>query len=89
MFYVRNAGKPAVPPELDLRGQRVEAALEGVEEYLNDAFMAGLSRVRIAHGVGTGALRNAVREHLRDHRLVKSFGRDETRAGDGATVVYL
>jgi dsDNA-specific endonuclease/ATPase MutS2 len=45
--------------------------------------------VRIAHGIGTGALRNAIRGHLRDHRLVKSFGRDEARAGDGATAVEL
>ena len=89
VFYTRAAGKPAVPPELDLRGERVEDAIERVEKYLNDAAMAGLSRVRIAHGIGTGALRNAIRGHLRDHRLVKSFGRDEARAGDGATAVEL
>ena len=76
-------------PELDLRGERVEDAIGRVEEYLNDAAMAGLSRVRIAHGMGTGALRSAIREHLHNHPLVKSFGRDDTRASDGATMVEL
>ena len=89
VFYTRDASRPAVPPELDLRGKRVEDALGRVEEYLNDAAMGSLSRVRIVHGIGTGALRNAIREHLRNHPLVKSFGRDETRASDGATVVEL
>ena len=89
VFYTRAARRPAVSPELDLRGERVEDAIGRVEEYLNDAAMAGLSRVRIAHGMGTGALRSAIREHLYNHPLVKSFGRDDTRASDGATMVEL
>ena len=89
VFYTRAARKPAVAPELDLRGKRVEEAIARIEEYLNDAAMAGLSRVRIAHGAGTGALREGVREHLRDHPLVRSFRRDEITPGDGATLVEL
>ena len=89
VFYTRDAKKPAVAPELDLRGKRVEEAVARVEEYLNDAAMAGLARVRIVHGSGTGALRESLREHLRSHPLVKSFGRDEITPGDGATLVEL
>ncbi len=89
VFYTRHANKPSVAPELDLRGNRVEEAVARVEEYLNDAAMAGLARVRIVHGSGTGALRESLRGHLRSHPLVKSFGRDEITPGDGATLVEL
>ena len=89
VFYTRDARKPSVAPELDLRGNRVEEAVSKVEEYLNDAAMAGLARVRIVHGSGTGALRESLREHLRSHPLVKSFRRDEITPGDGATLVEL
>ncbi len=89
VFYTRDARKPSVAPELDLRGNRVEEAVARVEEYLNAAAMAGLARVRIVHGSGTGALREGLREHLRSHPLVKSFGRDEITPGDGATLVEL
>ena len=88
IYYSRPA-KKQVMRELDLRGARVEEALERVEEFLNDAVVAGLPSVRIAHGVGTGALRNAIREYLQGHPLVKSAGRDETTTSDGATVVML
>ena len=50
--------------ELDLRGERVEAGLERLERYLNDAYMARLPWVRIIHGYGTGAMRSAVRDVL-------------------------
>ncbi|HKT39319.1 MAG TPA: endonuclease MutS2, partial [Ktedonobacterales bacterium] len=66
---------PAAPPDmqLDLRGQRVDDVLPEVDRYLNDAFLAGLPFVRILHGKGTGALRQAIREQLAHHPLVKSF----------------
>ena len=51
--------------------------------------MAGLSSVRISHGVGTGALREAIREYLRGHALVNSVRPDENMTADGATVVEL
>ena len=88
VIYSRRT-KGQVSPELDLHGRRVEEALERVEGYLNDAVMAGLSSVRISHGVGTGALREAIREYLRGHALVKSAGPDEGMPTDGATVVEL
>ena len=75
--------------ELDLRGQRVEEALEQVEALLNDASMERLPRVRVIHGRGTGALRRAVREYLAGHPLVASAAPDEGPSGDGVTVVEL
>ena len=76
--------------ELDLRGTRAEAALIRVEEFLDKALRDGLSTVRIIHGHGTGALRQAVRELLERHPLAKSFAPESPeRGGDGATVVEL
>jgi len=79
-----------VSPTLDLHGERVEAALERLEAYLDDALLAGLDNVVIVHGIGTGALRRAVREALAEHprvRGVRGGRRDE--GGDGATVAEL
>ena len=79
-----------VASSLDLRGARVEEALEVLDRYLDDASLAGLDQATIIHGMGTGALRDAVREHAGAHPLVKSLrsgGRGE--GGDGATIVTL
>ena len=76
--------------ELDLRGERVEAGLERLERYLNDAYMARLPWARIIHGYGTGAMRSAVRDVLRGHPLVAQMRSGEgNEGGDGVTVVKL
>ncbi|HEY6287176.1 MAG TPA: endonuclease MutS2, partial [Ktedonobacteraceae bacterium] len=81
---------PEVATQLDIRGSRVEEALEELDGYLNDAVMTGMSTVRIVHGKGTGALRAAVREHLAHHPLVKSFTSPPPQeGGDGVTIVKL
>lgn len=76
--------------ELDLRGERYENALSRVEKYLDDALLAGYPRVSIIHGKGTGALRQGVREYLKNHRSVKSmrFG-EASEGGIGVTIVEL
>jgi DNA mismatch repair protein MutS2 len=77
-----------VATSLDLRGATVQEALEVLDRYLDDASLAGLDQATIIHGMGTGALRDAVREHAGAHPLVKSWrpgGRGE--GGDGATIV--
>jgi DNA mismatch repair protein MutS2 len=75
---------------LDLRGARVEEALAGLERYLEDASLAGLARVTVIHGLGTGALRDAVRSEAGVHPLVKSVrAGDRGEGGDGVTVVEL
>ncbi len=80
--------RPAVALQLDMRGWRVEDALLELDNYLNDAVMSGLAAVRIVHGKGTGALRQAVREQLTRHPLVKSYASAPPQeGGDGVTVV--
>jgi DNA mismatch repair protein MutS2 len=76
--------------ELDLRGQTRVEALHHLDLYLDSAYLAGLPWVRIIHGKGTGALRAAVRDLLREHSLVASSepGK-EGEGGDGVTVVKL
>jgi DNA mismatch repair protein MutS2 len=79
-----------VASSLDVRGARVEEALEVVERYLEDASLAGLDRATIIHGLGTGALRDAVRSAASAHPLVRSVRAGERgEGGDGATVVGL
>jgi DNA mismatch repair protein MutS2 len=87
---MRRRAAARVTPTLDLHGERVAAALERVDEYLNDALLAGLDSVAIIHGAGTGALRRAVREYLAQHPRVRGTrpGRRE-EGGDGATIVEL
>ena len=79
-----------VSPSIDLHGERVEAALERLYAYLDDALLAGLDQAVIVHGIGTGALRRAVREALAEHPRVRSVrgGRKE-EGGEGATVAEL
>ncbi|TMC05609.1 MAG: endonuclease MutS2 [Chloroflexi bacterium] len=90
IVVLRPPDRGAVAQQLDMRGWRVEDALEELETYLNDAVMSGVSSVRILHGKGTGALRAAVREHLARHPLVQSSEPAPQReGGDGVTIVRL
>ena len=76
--------------ELDLRGLRVEEALVRLEEFMDQALRDGLSTVRIVHGRGTGALREAVRDHLDRHPLAREYAPEPAeRGGNGATTVEL
>jgi DNA mismatch repair protein MutS2 len=87
---VKMGSAPTPTIELDLRGQRVEDTLPQVDKYLDDAFLAGMPFVRIVHGKGTGALRQAVQQQLREHPLVESFRSGERgEGGSGVTVAYL
>jgi DNA mismatch repair protein MutS2 len=80
----------SVDRELLLRRLTVEVALDRLDQYLYDAFMAGLSSVRIVHGKGTGKLRHAVHDSLAKHPLVKSYRLGDYGEGDyGVTVVEL
>ncbi|MFI5258174.1 MAG: endonuclease MutS2 [Candidatus Limnocylindrales bacterium] len=79
-----------VASSLDLRGAKVQEALEVLDRYLDDASLAGLDQATVIHGMGTGALRDAVRDHAGTHPLVRSWrpgGLGE--GGDGATIVVL
>ena len=84
---IRAAG---VKAELDLRGMMSDEALDTVDRYLDDALLAHLGTVTIIHGKGTGALRTAVRRHLKTSKYVKSFRPGRFGEGeDGVTVVEL
>jgi DNA mismatch repair protein MutS2 len=76
--------------ELDVRGERVETALQRLEHFLDDAVLGNVPWVRIIHGKGTGALRTAVRQALKEHGQVNHFddGKDG-EGGWGVTVAYL
>ena len=91
---VQSGGVPPKPPspgmELDLRGLTVDDMLIELDRYLDTAYLAGLPFVRIIHGKGTGALRQAVRDELRGHPLVGEFRAGEnSEGGEGVTVAKL
>ncbi|HET7082559.1 MAG TPA: endonuclease MutS2 [Candidatus Limnocylindria bacterium] len=90
MAELKRRAANRIAPRLDLHGERVEAALERLTAYLDEALLAGLDEAVIVHGVGTGALRRSIREYLAGHPRVRSTrpGRRE-EGGDGATVAEL
>lgn len=79
-----------VKPELDLRGERFEDAVQMVEKYIDDALLAGYPSVSIIHGKGTGALRKGVHDFLKNHRHVKTYRLGGfAEGGSGMTYVEL
>lgn len=77
-----------ISPEVNLIGMTVDEALSVLDKYLDDAYLAHLSQVRVVHGRGTGALRNGVHSHLRRLKYVKSFRLGNFGEGDtGVTIV--
>lgn len=85
-----NLKKYSVSTRLDLRGYRVEDALDSLELYLDEVSLASLQEVIVIHGHGTGALKQAVREYLSESPYVASFrpGND-SEGGDGVCVVKI
>ncbi|GAM09810.1 endonuclease MutS2 [Geobacter sp. OR-1] len=81
---------PEAAREINLIGKRVEEAVTELEPFLNHASLEGYGEVRVIHGLGTGALKRGLREHLRGHPLVSAFRDGESyEGGGGATVVML
>ncbi len=77
-----------ISPEINLLGKTVDEALPTLDKYLDDAYLSHLSSVRVVHGKGTGALRNAVHSHLKRLKYVKEFRLGEYGEGDaGVTIV--
>lgn len=80
----------APPLELDIRGRRVDEALDELEKRLDAAFLAGMPFIRVIHGKGTGKLRGAIRSALKRNEFVASFQTGHpNEGGDGVTVVKL
>ena len=75
---------------IEVRGQTLDEALPTVERFLDQAFRAGLSRVEVVHGKGTGTLREAVRQLLGSHPLVGRYTpASQEEGGEGVTIVHL
>lgn len=78
-----------VPMEIDVRGERVADVEDQLERYLDNAFRANMPSVRIIHGKGTGALRQAVRRQLASHPgVARSESGGHGEGGDGVTIAY-
>ncbi len=75
-------------PEIDIRGMRVDEAIQAVTYFIDDAIQFNSSRVRVLHGTGTGALRQVVREYLQGVPSVRYFADEDVRLGGaGITVI--
>jgi DNA mismatch repair protein MutS2 len=78
----------SISTQINLLGKTVDEALSDLDKYLDDAYLAHLPNVRIVHGKGTGALRNAVHSHLKRLKHVKEYRLGEYGEGDtGVTIV--
>ncbi len=76
--------------EIDVRGMRADEAIQAVTYFIDDAIQFSASRVRILHGTGTGALRQAIRQYLDTVRGVQSYHDEDVRfGGAGITIVNL
>lgn len=76
--------------ELNVIGKAVFEALPEVDKFIDDAVVNNLSTIRIVHGMGTGKLRDAIHQHLRKVKSVKSFEyASQSQGGSGATIVKL
>lgn len=76
--------------DIDVRGMRGEEALQAVMYFVDDAVLVGVSRIRILHGTGTGALRQMIRDYLRTAQGVRNFQDEHVQfGGTGITVVDL
>ena len=75
---------------VDVRGMRVDEALQAVVYFIDDAAMVSATQVRILHGTGTGALRQAIRDYLHQASMVKSYRDEHVQfGGAGITVVEM
>lgn len=80
----------AFKPEIDVRGMHIDEALTAVMYFIDDAEMLACSTVRILHGTGTGALRQAIRDYLHNASAVKSYHDEHVQLGGaGITVVEM
>ncbi len=85
---IRMSKASSISAEVMLIGKTVDEAIMVLDKYLDDAYLSHLSTVRVVHGKGTGALRNAVHQHLRRVKYVDSFHLGEFGEGDsGVTIV--
>ena len=73
--------------EIDLRGMMGDEAWQKVDKYLDEAAVAGFSKVRLIHGKGTGALKNALWQRLKKDKRIASFRIGQYGEGDGGVTI--
>ncbi len=79
-----------IKAQLDLRGVRYEEAQKLLDDYMDQALLANLHQITIVHGIGTGVIRDMVREYLQRSRHVKSYTyAPQNAGGSGASIVTL
>jgi DNA mismatch repair protein MutS2 len=80
----------SVPEEIEVRGHTLDEAIPLIERFLDDGFRAGVPRLRVVHGKGTGRMRQAVRQMLARHPLVKGFDfAAPAEGGEGVTIIEM
>ena len=84
---IRMSKSASISPEINLIGKTTDEAIALLDKYLDDAYLSHLSSVRIVHGKGTGALRNAVHTYLRRQKHIKSFHLGEYGEGDAGVTI--
>jgi DNA mismatch repair protein MutS2 len=88
--HVNISSKPLENNELNVVGRKVDEAVELTDKFLDDAFLAQMNTIRIVHGMGTGALRQAIAELLGSHPQVSRFeSAPQSAGGRGVTIVTL
>jgi DNA mismatch repair protein MutS2 len=84
---IKMSKSASISTEINLIGKTVDEAIAVLDKYLDDAYLAHLPSVRIVHGKGTGALRNAVHSHLKRQKYVKSYHLGEYGEGDAGVTI--
>lgn len=85
---MRQSKALTISAEINLIGKTVDEALPDLDKYLDDAYLSRLSKVRVIHGRGTGALKTAIHKHLRKIKYIKGYYLAEyNEGGDGVTIV--
>ena len=79
-----------IKTELDLRGMLAHDAIMETDKFIDDAVLSSLKQISVIHGKGTGALRSAIHDYLKNNKLVKSFRLGNFGEGDtGVTIIEL
>lgn len=84
---IKMAKSASVSTEINLIGKTTDEAIALLDKYLDDAYIAHMPSVRIVHGKGTGALRNAVHNHLKRLKYIKSYRLGEFGEGDAGVTI--
>lgn len=87
MSQIKMSKSMSISAEINLLGKTVDEALCELDKYLDDAYLAHLPSVRIVHGKGTGALRQAVTNHLRRTKYIESYRAGEYGEGDAGVTI--